>query len=414
MTRFLSEALQAPEPFFRLGLKRLEAAGGQPNTDIRFSMEVQAGVKAKLLQLGLDPKDTTPQELYHVLQARVKADDARLTKTLRTLAANNVSAEADVVAGMAQALKALPDSKVCFAVKSSSLRAMLKKTPPKKAMKQLGYRSLDSFLKHETGLSVMAAAWLSEGATWQRRLIEQYKKLQPGDFESRTIQVIYLNSKRWQALSETIVAQKRHNLLSFKELGGLVLLPLPASVPPGAVTASLSLALHELNEIRAASTFLKLSQVRPDFGEIVRKLVTEEPRLNSQLFDEPVPWHLIQRYYARLKHELYEDLFEPYIQKEDMSWHSVEAALSRIEPTFKFWQHTEHLAVLHNRRPVSLNLLDTALNVCNEVSFERRLTDYFKRTLWHELLLRYMHHEPVQRSVLAELQPQLAVESVEA
>src|SRR5690349_2264419 len=99
MTRFLSEALQAAEPAFRSGLQRLEIANGKPNADIRFSSEVTRAVKVKLMQLGLDPHDTTAEELYHALQERVKADDARLVKALRTRAALHVSADGDVVAG---------------------------------------------------------------------------------------------------------------------------------------------------------------------------------------------------------------------------------------------------------------------------------------------------------------------------
>ena len=141
MTRWLSEVLQAPEPSFRLGLRRFEAANGNPSSDIRLSTRVQQQTQAKLLELGLDPTDTTAEELYHVLCERVKADDARLSRTLRTRAATHVSIEADVVAGMAHALAELPDGPNCFALKATSLRAIIKKLPPKRAMKQLGYRS---------------------------------------------------------------------------------------------------------------------------------------------------------------------------------------------------------------------------------------------------------------------------------
>lgn len=177
MTRFLSESLQAPEPFFRLGLSRLEAANGHPNADIRLSAEVMHATQAKLRRLGLDPYDTTAEELYYGLLERVKADDAGLVKTLRTLAATQVSAEAEVVAGMIHALKQLPESKRTFALKPSSFKAIIKQLPPKKAMKLLGYRSVGSFLKHEPPASILAAARLAENAHWQQRLLEQYKKL---------------------------------------------------------------------------------------------------------------------------------------------------------------------------------------------------------------------------------------------
>src|SRR4051794_10224877 len=117
MTRFLSEALEAPEPFFRQGLRRLEAANGHPNTDIRFSSEVRQATYGKLKQLGLDPRDTTQKELFQALQERVKADDARLVKTLRRQAAQYVSAEGKVVDGMVHALKNMPGNHSCFALK---------------------------------------------------------------------------------------------------------------------------------------------------------------------------------------------------------------------------------------------------------------------------------------------------------
>jgi hypothetical protein len=412
MTRFLSEALQAPEPFFRLGLRRLEADNGHPNTDIRFSTEVLRATRDKLRQLGLDPSDTTAEELYHVLQERIKADDARLTKTLRTQAATHVSAEADVVAGMIHALKELPDSKRCFALKASVLKTIIKRLPPKKAMKQLGYRSLDSFLKHETPVSVLAAAWLCEGAAWQHHLLDQYKHLKPSDFEDRNISLTQPDAKRWRDLAESTVAQKKHNLLSFKELGALVFLPLSADAPAGSTTASLALALHELNEIRAGSTFLKLCQVRADFGRLVQMVVSDEPHLNSKLLDQPVPWQIIQRYYACLTHPGREEAFEPHLRFEDIAWHPIEQTLSAIEPGFEFWQRSAHLGLQDQRRPVSLNVVDAALNYCNQLPFEHRVVDYFQRSLWHELMLRYLQHKPVEETVMAELQPQLAEEPV--
>jgi hypothetical protein len=414
MTRFLSVALQAEEPFFRLGLRNLEAANGNPNTDIQLTNEVNRLARSKVMELGLDPRDTTSKELYHALEEKLRLDDAKLAKYFRAQAATHVSAEADVVYGMVHVLKELPDSKRSFALKGSSLKSIFKKNPPKKAMKQLGYRSLESFLKHESPVMIMAAAWLSEGPAWQKRLLEQYKKLSPSDFENRTIQIAHPTGVRWSKLSDTTVAHSRHNLLSFKELGAIVFLPLPGTVPQGAVTASFGLALHELNEIRSASSFLKLNQVKADFGKVVSGIVSDEARLDSQLLDQPVSWHLIQRYYARLAHKFREEVFGPHLQLDDMVWHPVEQTLGKIEPSFKFWHDTSHLGVLDGHQPVSLNLIDAALNLCNKIPYEKRAVHYFQKSLWHEIMLGYLNQEPVEQTVLSQLQPQLAEEVVTA
>lgn len=414
MTKFLSQVLEAPEPFFRQGLRRLEAANGHPNTDIRFSAEVNRAAKDKLRELGLDPHDTTPRELYHFLQERVKADDKRLNRTLRTAAATHVSAEGDVVAGMVHALEALPDSKRCFALKASVFKSIIKKVPPKKTLKQLGYRSLDSFLKHESPVTILSAAWLTEDASWQRRLLTQYKQLKPGDFEDRKIAIVKPSGGRWQQLAEKITQDNKHNVLCLKELGALVLLPLPKDAPDGSTLASFSLAAHGLNEIRASSTFLKLCQVRGDFGKTVQSVVADEPRLSSQLLDEAVPWHIVHRFYDRMMSSGRESAFEPHLQLDEMTWQPIEKVLHAVDPELSFWRHTAHLGTLADKGPVSFNVVDAALSVCNNLPFERRVSTYFKQSLWHELLLRYLRAETVEQAVAAELQPQLAEELVTA
>lgn len=410
MTRFLSHSLQASEPFFRQSIQKLESANGHPNTDIRLSTEILQASRQKIQTLGLDPDKTNPEVVYHVLKRRLAEDDSRLYRQLRTKAAIHISAEAEVVSGMIYALEQLPDSKRCYALKASVLKSLIKKQPPKKAMKQLGYRSLASFLKHESAVSVLASAWLCEGVAWQNKLLDQYKKLSASDFENRNVVLIQPDSKKWRELSKKFVERYHNNLLSFKELGALVFLPLNSNAPSGSTTVSLSLALHELNEIRASSSFLKLCQVRPDFGAIVRSVVCEDPHLKSHLLDKPMPWNLIQRYYSNLTHHQNENVFETHLQLEDMAWHPIEKALSSIESSFEFWLESTHLGVLEREKPVSFNVLDVALNYCNNLAFDNRMSGHFQQALLNELLLRYLHHDSVEQTLLKELHPEFAAE----
>lgn len=410
MTRFLSESLQAEEPFFRLALKRLEAATGHSGADIRLTTDVMHAARQKALALGLDPSDTTAQELYRAVEERVKDDDRRLVRTLQTLAANHVSAEGNVIAGMVHAFTELPVSKRCFAIKPSSFKAIIKKTPPKKAMKKLGYRSVDSFMKHESPAAILTAAALTEDQRWQQKLNEAYRKLRPNDFETRNIQVTTVSFKRWNDIANEVVAEKRHNLLSFKELGAIVLLPFPAETPNGAVTASLTLALHSLNDIRATTSYLKLGQVRADFGRLVQEIAAGEPNLKAELMDKAVPWQLAHSYYSMFKHHFNEAAFEPHLSLEDLEWHPVERLLSVIEPAFEFWHETAHLAFQHGREVVSFNLLDAAINHCNGFKFEQRVNSHFRESLWQQLLQRYLQPASLEQTILHTLHPQLATE----
>ena len=396
--------LGAQEPMFHRSLEKLERASGHTSTDIRLTTELSRGTRAKLHQLGLDPKDTTGEELYHALAQRLKADDARLLKSLQV----KFGSKSDSTVGhVAEALRQVPISRGVYAMKAAVAKRMLKKTLPRHVMKQLGYRSYDSLIKHEQPAALLAAGWLIEPATWRKQLLEQYKQLRSGDFEIRAMSVVCPESKRWEVLTNALVTEKKHTVIAVKELGAVVLLPLPAQQPPVATTLTLLLALHAMNEIRAASTFLKLCQVKPDFGRIVQAVVTEEPQLNTHMLDRQVPWQIIQRYYARFSNRFRDEIFEPHVQAEDLAWHSIEKILTFIEPTMEFWHDTTSLSLLHNHEPVSMNIIDVALSYCNELPYGNRIVDYFRYSLWHELLIRYLKHDSVEQTVLAGLRAEM-------
>lgn len=408
MTRLLSELLGAREPLFRLSLQQLENSAGQPSTDIRLSSEIQQRMQAKLRELGLDPNDTKGPELYAVLGARLQADEKRFAEALR---ARSTKTD-DPIAHVALALEREIAAQTCFALKNTVAKKLLKTNLPKKTMKALGYRSADSMLKHETAASLYAAAWLVENDQWTKKMIASYGKLKASDFEHRKISIEHPTSKRWQSVAETVVAERRHNILSFKELGSVVLLPLPALRPELITLTTAVLTLHAINDIQAAGTFLKLHQVQPNFGGVVKQVVLGEPTIPAKLLDQPVSWNIVQHYYSRLAASIRADIFEPVVHAEDFVWHKVEEVLARIEPSLHFWLETEMLGMLHGGQTISCNISDLVTSHCNALPYASRQLQYFRHALTTELALRYMNHEQLQQTISGQFQRQLATEPV--
>lgn len=403
MTRALSELFGAREPLtFQRGIARLEAASGHTSTDIRLMTEIERATMQKLRGLGLDPHDTTGEELYAALLERVKLDDIRLVATLK-----QKYGDGDVPTQVGKALLDLPIPKSCFSLKTAVGKRLLKQLPPRITIKTLGYRSFDSMIRREPLFAIFACAWLLESGRWHKQMLDSYKKLQSSDFEIRRLAVITPQSKHWQQMAETVVARKQHNIITLKEFGAIVMLPFPSTAPRAPTLTSLLVALHEMNEVRAASTYLKFCQVKPDFGKCVQIAVADEPMLTTGLLDEAVPWQVVQRYYARFSDRYRSDLFEPHVQKEDLAWHSVEKALSYLDPTLAFWHHTSSLALNYNHQPVSMNVVDAALNYCNQLPYANRMVRYFRHSLWHELMIRYLKHSAIEQAVLGSLESRL-------
>lgn len=399
MTRFLSEVLGAEEPAFSQSIQQLEHAAGRPGTDIRLTADIVQRTRQKIAELGLDPADTTGPELYSALQKRLGQDESTIRKALGI--ADDATAD-DCIGSAQQFLEKSEISKSGFALKNSVAKRLLKKKPPKAAMKRLGYRSLDSMLKHETVPHLYAAALMTESLSWQRAFRDQYAKLNPSDFESRRISVSHPTSKRWRELAEQYVASTRHNMLSFHELGAVVLLPI-AEVVDGVVITTLLLVSEEMNGIRAHSSYAKLQQVKPDFGKLIQHSSMNEPLTSAELAGKPVPWRMIQRYYARFTDAFHPEIFEPHVQPDDLQWHSGEDALASLDTTLGFWRGTASLGLLHDGAIVSCNMLDVALGFCNHLPFGQRVVHFVRDNLWHELMIHYLNQENLEAAVHKQL-----------
>jgi hypothetical protein len=360
-------------------------------------------VRTKISLLGLDPDDTTGPELYGALQARLREDEV----TIRgALGIKPDATPAEVLTRVQKFLSNHKAAQVSFVLKTTTAKRLLKKKPPKNVMKQLGYRSLDSMLKHESVAGIYAAAAMVESGTWERSYREQYAKLQPNDFEQRQISVTYPKAKRWTDISNHYVQAAKHNIMCFKELGAVVMLPISPQVDGLAITTTL-LILHHMNDIRAYSSFAKLQQVKPDFGKIMQQSATGEPMTTARLAGQPVPWKVIQRYYGRDQQMYHPEVFEPHVQPEDLQWHDAEAVLAELQPALGFWLDTQYVCMLHDNEPVSLNVLDVALGYCNHLPFADRIVHYLRQHLWFELMSRYLHQENLEAAVHQQLSREL-------
>jgi hypothetical protein len=191
------------------------------------------------------------------------------------------------------------------------------------------------------------------------------------------------------------------------------------------------LTLQAISDIRTSSTYLKLHQVRPDFGVIVASIARGEPVTKAEVAGSLLSWKLVHRYFAKHPDAYSADLFEPHVHKADLEWRAAEDILASVHPRFAFWQDAAHLGLLahnsghanpatndfsnqslnHKGEIVSLNLIDAVLNFCNTLPYERRFVRYARDHIWHELMLRYMHQDGIERTVHQQLTAELVGES---
>ena len=398
MSKKLSELLGADEPLFSISLQQLERASGHQAADVRLTADIITHTHQKMRELGLDPKYTNGRELYHALFGLVKLHDSFLAKRLGIKDHSDVQ---EVLRAIEKHAGSLPVPQTTWAIKHSAIKRLLKAMPPKKVMKALHYRSLDSMLKRESVSELLGGARFAESLEWQQKFAKQYAKLTPADFETRKIEVIYFDPKKWNGVADEFVRQTRHTVGHLKEVGAILLAPLPIKSLPGITITTLPFVLHYMNEIRTYAAYFKTQQVSSAFGETLVKTLVEDPSEHASMAGHGVHWRVIQRHYGRTNR--YIEFFEPHLSVDDMTWHSAEMALFRLEPALYFWHGIDYVGIVHDERPVSFNLLDMAISVVNNLTYGYQSIHHMRTSLWHELFTRYLAQPSLEHQVLKQL-----------
>lgn len=400
MTRVLSELLQAEEPHFSYLVRKLETSSGNAGVDVRLIADIASRAHQKKRELGLDPMDTTPEELYEVLQSLTARHDSFLAKAIGGTSTYDT---ADLLPKIRKAAMKLELSKKVWVIKHSVLKKMLKTSPPKKVMKQLGYKSVDSLLKREAVNELMVATHFIESSAWQKRFTTAYKKLSPSDFEFRDIEIVLLEQKKWKDSALAFIKKQHHNLCSVPECGVVAMLPLPVVSMQGITIATLPLLIHYMNDLLAYSAFFKLQQVKPDFGAIIVSALLKEPDLPVTMADYPLRWRTLFRFFSQPSKRVNASFFEPHIQAEDLHTLRPERVLYHLEPALQFWDQGSIVGERNPTSPISFNLFDNAANYCNKLTFSQRISTNLSSNLWQEMLLRYMAEDSYQTKIMRTL-----------
>lgn len=399
MTRILGELLGVNQPQFTSLIQKLEQAAGRPSQDIRITHEVAQKTREALGALHLDAQDSTNTEIYNALRNKFAADEAYF---LESLSVDGTTDSADILAAIQKFAAKHTKGHRVLALKASVFKRLLKTQAPKKTMKQLHYRSVDSMLKHESVASLQAATWLCESEAWQRKLLKQYTQLQPHDFEERDIEVYFPVTDRWQILGESSSASRKQTVLSFAEAGVVVVLPIKEYIPGMAISTAM-LALQSCNEVFTASSYMKLQQMTPRFAIEITEIAKSNNVEKSWAADHEVPWPTLHSYFSR--HQQHNDYFDPYIQAADLQLLHPEQLIAQTHPSLTFWEQVSHTLKYEAGKIVSFNLLDVAINYSNKLEYLQSVAATAKSTLWQELLMRYINEDIIERRLLPALQP---------
>lgn len=400
MAGILQELLQAKEPLFSLAVRQLEQSSRQEGRDVRLIGDIARKMRSNVVELGLDPNDTTGRELYAALQARVAADDTRLAMKFGDSYPTDIGQVSEVVSKIVDGLEVVED---VWVMKRAVAKKLLKNMPPKNLMKHLGHRSIDSMLKHENIDEIYVALRFSEGPNWLDKFNDSLAGLVAGDFEMRKLSVITLNQK-YADMAKPFIKKKLHHIVHAKEFGVVAIAPVESGRPNGLVLKTLLLVLHYINEVKLYSTYFKLRQVQPDYGKMVAEMLISDPNNAAEMAGQYVHWRVVQRYFSKQRDKLSEQQqFHPHVQPEDLRWRETEELLTDVDPSFEFWIGQSFVGKMFDGKPLTFNLIDAAFSYADNKAYEDAYFYHFRESLWNELFSRYMGADNIRERVMKQL-----------
>jgi len=284
-------------------------------------------------------------------------------------------------------------------VKQSFVKSILKTNSPKKLMKLLGLRSIDSVIKRANINEFLALAYAVENEAWLTKLHNSYKKLRAGDLQSGVSTLFVISSKNWEKLS---ASEHKSQVLvrPVPEIGAILITPAKERFPGDSLSLVLAI-IEALSELRMYSAYFRHISVQNDLGlKFSDALHRGLPSLPASGY--AVSWRDFQRYLSA-DEELFDEIRQPHFQMEDLRAPSGIETLAKHFDQIKFWQPLE--GVFHDdpKLAISCHLIDVLAAAANDKEPEHVPLDYMRAKLWENLGSKYLSEKYLQSEILKNI-----------
>lgn len=394
MSKLIAQLLQADQRSFARIIQRLESMCLQPGIDTKLTTEIITGAREKVRRLGLDPVDSTREELYYGLLAKARNDD----KSLRAkLGITESTPPAEAAQKIASATDRLLKKDLVICMVPSAVKKLLKAVPPKRTLRTLHFRSIDSVLKREDPYILYALAVRLEDASWHAQVQARMKRLQPREASESHVQVLSLPTS-WLEKLEKI---KFDSVIEpVAEIGAVLILPtMPLSVA-GSVLLTTCLVLQASQRLAVESLPYRTRALTVGYEKLL-------PDIALGLLEELKPvhglhpsWHAVFQLLAergRDKNSEYEFMLG------DLEWQSTETKLASIASELDFWVNSHYLGYVVDGRPISLHVVDVTASLVLDKKYGHQVHSHLQASLWNELQLRYLKQENIERAIVSQL-----------
>lgn len=374
MTKFLLRLFEAPEVSFRQIIDEYEAKSGRQSLDIRLtdSIRHESQVIHDFLSLHDQP---TEKELYYSLQNLARAENDLIEKMLDI---DDRTTPADIVKKVLNYLEKRLDVHQSYFIKPTIFKNYYKKHPPKKTMKLLGYRSVDSMLKRESLPLVASLVKGQESVEWNRSYDHFLGNFLASDGAAHDVSIKQIEPKAHNHLISGKI-KLSYFIRESLELGQAVVVPMSKRFQNDTLSYVVAV-VDAIRKMQLYGSYYNYLRFQPDFGKRLQLVVQNGIHKGTEDYFSMM-WPAYFKYIS--DHTDDEFINQPIINVPDvMAKHFMLKAP---------WHKLETVAYGQDN-PVSLNLIDVVTNTSNNIPFEQRFLHNAQQAIWDRLNIEYMKH----------------------
>jgi hypothetical protein len=394
MSRLIAQLIGTDERSFADTIKRLETMCLQPGVDTKLTAEIITQTREKVRRLNLDPEDTTKQEIYYGLLAKSSIDDITLRKKLGI---DNNTSPVTASKNIASQTQKLLKKDLVICMQPATVKKILKAVPPKKTMRTLHYRSIESVLKREDPLVLYALALKLEDKTWRTQIMARLRRLQPRDARETSVQVLSLPKEWLEKLSNV---EFENIIQPVPEIGSVLILPtLPLSVS-GSVLLTTCLVLQAGQRLAVESLPFRTKAMNVGYEKLLPDIALGKLEDLQPVHGLKPSWDAVFQLIADRGKDKSSD-FDFILS--DLEWQSTETKLASISSELDFWVNSHCLGYPTDEKPVSFHIVDVTASLVLDKKFGNQITTHIQASLWNELQLRYLKQENIENSIIYQL-----------
>ncbi|MEK7626043.1 MAG: hypothetical protein AAB423_01655 [Patescibacteria group bacterium] len=374
MTKFLIQLFEAPEVDFRHHINDWEVKSGRKSIDIRLTHQIKNSSKEILAYLGL-AEDASSKEVYHALNHLLDKENTIIEKSLGV---SSESTPDEVIRKILSFLKTKRVVGESYFMKPAKIKGYIKKQPPKKIMKILGYRSVDSLLKRESDGLIISVAKELESTEWQKEYARFCSNLVGSDFHIQDIHISLVPLKSRERMKHAKI-EGSYLVRQTSEVGDLSLIPAKRRFKNDSITY-LTAILDGVYQLRLCGSYFNYLSFGKDFGKKFSRAVFSGIR-DGTTDELSMQWPSIYREMAKTS------IDDPLIIDE-----KIDRPADILKEYFEFnvpW-HKFDQVVFGDKELVSLNLLDVVTNSSNNFEFAQRYIHTAQQEIWDRLSYEYL------------------------